>query len=104
LPRATLVVLDHVNHIPQVEKPQEVADIIAEFAGSLGGREAPLPQALLRRTHCSTGGTQQKMLAFSTRTLLYKQNTNFIDGSEVRASGTVFFLCPVGWGTNAKEE
>ncbi|CAN7222488.1 alpha/beta fold hydrolase [Rhizobium sp. LjRoot254] len=51
LPRATLVVLDHVNHIPHVEKPEEVADIIAEFAGSLGGQETPLPQALLRRTH-----------------------------------------------------
>lgn len=51
LPRATLVVLDHVNHIPHVEKPDDVADIIAEFAGSLGGRQTPLPQALLRRTH-----------------------------------------------------
>ena len=51
LPRATLVVLDHLNHIPHVEKPDDVADIIAEFAGSLGKRQAPLPQALLRRTH-----------------------------------------------------
>jgi pimeloyl-ACP methyl ester carboxylesterase len=51
LPRATLVVLDDVNHIPHVEKPDAVADIIAEFAGSLGGHETLLPEALLRRTH-----------------------------------------------------
>jgi len=51
LPRATLVVLDGVNHIPHVEKPDDVANIIAEFSGYLGEKEAVLPQALLRRTH-----------------------------------------------------
>lgn len=50
LPRATLVVLDRVNHIPHVEQPGEVAGIIAEFAGALRSRNALLPQAVLRRT------------------------------------------------------
>jgi pimeloyl-ACP methyl ester carboxylesterase len=50
LPRATLVVLDGVNHIPHVEQPEMVAGIIAEFAGALGRKNARLPQAILRRT------------------------------------------------------
>lgn len=50
LPRATLVVLDRVNHIPHVEQPEKVAGIIAEFAGTLRDRNARLPQAIIRRT------------------------------------------------------
>ncbi|WP_065776554.1 MULTISPECIES: alpha/beta hydrolase [unclassified Ensifer] len=33
VPSAELVVLEDVNHIPQLEKPGEVADLIADFAG-----------------------------------------------------------------------
>jgi 2-hydroxymuconate-semialdehyde hydrolase len=50
LPHATLVVLDHVNHIPHVEQPDQVAGIISEFAGALRMRKTVLPQAILRRT------------------------------------------------------
>jgi pimeloyl-ACP methyl ester carboxylesterase len=49
-PHASLVVLDHVNHIPHVEQPDQVAGIIAEFAGALHKRNTLLPQAILRRT------------------------------------------------------
>lgn len=50
LPRSTLIVLDHVNHIPHVEQPDSVAGIIAEFAGMLRDSNALLPQAIIRRT------------------------------------------------------
>lgn len=50
LPRSTLIVLDHVNHIPHVEQPDRVAGMIAEFAGRLGNENALLPQAILRPT------------------------------------------------------
>jgi len=49
-PHATLVVLDRVNHIPHVEQPDQVAGIIAEFAGALHKHNTLLPQAILRRT------------------------------------------------------
>ena len=44
------MVLDHVNHIPHVEQPDEVAGMIAEFAARLSTENALLPQAILRRT------------------------------------------------------
>jgi pimeloyl-ACP methyl ester carboxylesterase len=50
LPRATMVVLDRVNHLPHVEQPDQVAGIIAEFVGTLRNQDALVPQAILRRT------------------------------------------------------
>ena len=49
LPRSTLVVLDGVNHLPQVENPDATAAAIAEFASALKDQASVLPQALIRR-------------------------------------------------------
>jgi hypothetical protein len=49
-PRASLLLLDRVNPIPHVERPEQVADMIAEFASTLGDENEFLPQAIFRRT------------------------------------------------------
>jgi len=49
LPRSSLLVLDGVNHIPQVEDPDATAAAIAEFASALKAEATLLPETLMRR-------------------------------------------------------